>query len=80
MNVYYLLMIIIKYITENKSMILDHINENDTITIQQLKHEIFQKYNIHGRLLLCGKILNDQLKLNQIKHIYQYWNGKIIFL
>ena len=52
MNVYYLLMIIIKYITENKSMILDHINENDTITIQQLKHEIFQKYNIHGRLLL----------------------------
>ena len=73
-------MIIIKHITTNHSIILDHLSENDTITIQQLKQGINKKYNINGRLLLCGKILNDQLKLNQIKHIYREWNGKIIFM
>ena len=73
-------MIIIKNIQNNKTIILDDLNENDMITIKELKKEIFKKCGMDGRLILCGKILDDTLKITEIKKIYQYWNGKIIYI
>ena len=73
-------MIIIKNIQNNKTIILDHLNENDKITVSELKKEIKKKCEMNGRLILCGKILKDDMKINDIQNIYKYWNGKIIYI
>ena len=73
-------MIIIKNMRNNKTMILDHLNENDEITVSELKKEIYKKCEMNGRLILCGKILKDDIKINEIKDIYKGWNGKIIYI
>tara|TARA_B100001094_G_C18046755_1_gene727853 strand:- start:295 stop:516 length:222 start_codon:yes stop_codon:yes gene_type:complete len=73
-------MIFIKNLRNNKTMILDHLNENDEITVSELKKEIYKKCEMDGRLILCGKILKDDIKINEIKDIYKGWNGKIIYI
>ena len=73
-------MIIIKNIQNNKTIILDHLNENDKINVSELKKEIKKKCEMNGRLILCGKILKDDMKINDIQNIYKYWNGKIIYI
>ena len=74
-------MIIIKQLKGNNTIIIDDISEDDGITnVKQLKEKIFKKCNTEGKLILCGAILDDNLKINEIKEIYKYWNGKIIYL
>ena len=73
-------MIIIKNLRNNKTITLDHLNENDEITVSELKKEIYKKCDMDGRLILCGKILDDNVKINEIKNIYNWWNGKIIYI
>ena len=73
-------MIIIKNLQNNKTIILDDLNENDEITVSELKKEIFKKCEMDGRLILCGKKLDDTMKITEIKNIYEYWNGKIIYI
>jgi len=73
-------MIIIKNIQNNKTIILDHLNENDKINVSELNKEIKKKCEMNGRLILCGKILKDDMKINDIQNIYKYWNGKIIYI
>ena len=69
----------IKDIQNNKTIILDHINENDTINVHDLKKEIKKKCERDGNLIICGKILDDTMKITEIKKIYKYWNNKIIY-
>ena len=73
-------MIFIKNFKNNKKMVLDHLNENDDITISELKKEIEKKCEMNGQLILCGKIIPDTMKINELKNIYKYWNGKIIYI
>ena len=75
-------MIIIKDFQTNKTIIFDNLNENDNIYVYDLKRELENKCNITkpGRLILCGKILDDNMKITEIKKIYQNWNGKIIYI
>ena len=73
-------MIIIKNIRNNKTNILT-INENDSsLTILDLKKELEKQNNFTGRLVLCGKILDDKLKIIDLKDVYKYWNGKLILI
>ena len=73
-------MIIIKNIRNNKTNILT-INENDSsLTILDLKKELEKQNNFTGRLVLCGKILDDKLKIINLKDLYKYWNGKMILI
>ena len=73
-------MIIIKNIRNNKTNILT-IDENDSsLTILDLKKELEKQNNFTGRLVLCGKILDDKLKIVDLKDIYKYWNGKMILI
>ena len=73
-------MIIIKNIRNNKTNILT-INENDSsLTILDLKKELEKQNNFTGRLVLCGKILDDKLKIVDLKDLYKYWNGKMILI
>ena len=73
-------MIIIKNIRNNKTNILT-INENDSsLTILDLKKELEKQNNFTGSLVLCGKILDDKLKIINLKDLYKYWNGKMILI
>ena len=73
-------MITIKNIRNNKTNLLT-IDENDSsLTILDLKKELEEQNNFTGRLVLCGKILDDKLKIINLKDIYKYWNGKLILI
>lgn len=73
-------MITIKNIRNNKTNILD-IDGNDTsLTILDLKKELENQNNFTGRLVLYGKILDDKLRIIDIKNQYKYWNGKMILI
>ena len=73
-------MITIKNIRNNKTNILD-IDGNDTsLTILDLKKKLENQNNFTGRLVLYGKILDDKLRIIDIKNQYKYWNGKMILI
>ena len=73
-------MIIIKNIRNNKTNIL-MLDENDSsLTILDLKKGLEKQNNFTGRLVLCGKILDDKLKIIDLKDLYSCWNGKLILI
>jgi len=69
-------MIIVKSIKNNKTNIIHTLNQENT-TLDLLK-ELYIKNGYSGKLILCGKIINN-IKIKELQNIYKYWNGKIIF-
>ena len=73
-------MITIKNIRNNKTNILDIDGNDISLTILDLKKELENQNNFTGRLVLYGKILDDKLRIIDIKNQYKYWNGKMILI
>tara|TARA_Y100000996_G_C22243191_1_gene528581 strand:+ start:96 stop:314 length:219 start_codon:yes stop_codon:yes gene_type:complete len=71
------MMIFIKSYKNQKTNIIENLLNNNTVN--DLLNELFIKNGYQGKLILCGKIISPNLRIKNLKNIYKYWNGKIIY-